>query len=444
MSLTIAPAQVDAFLAGLTDEQAYALLYDWQNVLARPDQIPPEGDWEIWMILSGRGWGKTRTGAEWVRHIVTNGMAGQVALIGETAADCRDVMVEGSSGILAVHPPHERPKYEPSKRKLTWPNGAIAHTYNAVEPDQLRGPQHDAAWSDELAKWKYARETWDQLQFGLRLGSPRQLITTTPRPIRLVKDIAAGREGRVHVVAGHTLDNRANLAPNFLERVMKRYSGTRLGQQELAGRILADAPNSLWTQGNIDQNRLRQVPPNIGRIVVSVDPPIKRPDVTESDEEGGAECGIVVCAASDDNELGYTLEDATVRASPRGWARRACSMVYHYKADAIVAEVNNGGAMVTDTIRSVDSNVRVIEVVATKGKHIRAEPVSSLYEQDRISHVGTFPELEEQMTSMTSLGYLGDGSPDRCDALVWGFTELFEQITTAEEEVPRWNPVARV
>lgn len=432
------PAQVDQFLANVSPEQAYALLYDWENLLARPEQIPPtDKDWEIWMILSGRGWGKTRTGAEWIRSLVATGKAKQIALVGETAADCRDVMVEGSSGILAVHPEHERPKYEPSKRKLTWPNGAIGHTYNAVEPDQLRGPQHDAAWSDELAKWKYSRETWDNLQFGLRLGTPRQLVTTTPRPIRLVKDINAGREGRVHVTVGHTLDNRANLAPGFLERIMKRYSGTRLGSQELAGKILSDAPNALWTQDNIDNNRMRNMPNNVGRTVVAVDPPAKRPEDAKAEDDESSECGIAVCAASHDSELGYLLEDATIAASPRGWARRAVSMVRHWAADCIVAEVNNGGAMVTEVIRSIDSTIRVVEVRASKGKHVRAEPISALYEQDRIAHVGRFQELEEQMTSMTTQGYLGDGSPDRCDAMVWGFTELFETLVdTTNDGLP--------
>ena len=320
---------------------------------------------------------------------------------------------------------------------MIFQNGARAFTYNATEPDQLRGPEHDLAWSDELAKWKLARDTWDQLQFGLRRGtSPRQIITTTPRPIRLLKDIVAGREGEAVSTVGHTLDNKANLSKRFLKKIMKKYSGTRLGQQELAGRILGDAPNALFTQANIEENRVRLRPEKIGRVVVSVDPSASEDEDADADENG-----IVVAAISEDGNHGYVLEDASIRGSPRTWASKAVSLYRQYQADAIIAEINNGGAMVSHTIYSVDNNVPVITVTATRGKHIRAEPVSSLYEQGRISHIGEFLELEEQMTSMTTTGYLGDDSPDRCDALVWAFTELFGEITDAVPlELPEWRP----
>jgi phage terminase large subunit-like protein len=242
-----------AILTGLTDKQAEELLWDW-GFWGRPDQHPPSGNWSTWLILAGRGWGKTRTGAEWVRGEVEAGRAGRIALIAETAADARDVIVEGESGILAISPPSSRPLYEPSKRRLTWPNGAIATLFNAVEPDQLRGPQFDLAWSDELAKWRYAQETWDQLQFGLRLGrNPRQIVTTTPRPIPLVKDLIA--ETSTVITRGRTLDNAANLAAKFLKTITDRYGGTRLGRQELDAEILDDFPGALWTRAALDDAR---------------------------------------------------------------------------------------------------------------------------------------------------------------------------------------------
>ena len=441
--MNIPDANVGKFVEGLSPQQAYALLHDWENLRARPEQLPPFGDWEIWLIMSGRGWGKTRTGAEWVRKKVATGDHRHIALVAETAADARDVMVEGESGLLEIHPKHERPRYEPSNRKLTWPNGTIAHTYNATEPDQLRGPQHDLAWADELAKWAKARETWDQLQFGLRKGeNPQQIITTTPRPIKLLKDIIAGKEGEAVVTEGHTLDNKDNLSAKFLRKIQRKYEGTRLGRQELAGKLLSDAPNALWTQANIDENRVSNIPAKLGRVVVAVDPPSKDGDLLAEDDDAGW-CGITVCAVSENGELGFLLEDGSIQGSPRRWGRRVVSLHDKYSADAIVAEINNGGAMVKATIRSVRSTVRVIEVTATRGKHIRAEPISSIYEQDRISHVGTFAQLEDQLTSMTTTGYLGDGSPDRLDALVWGFTELFDDMVEAgAQDIPEWKPRA--
>lgn len=433
--------QRNAIIDQLSPEEQEALLYDWREFLARPEQITPEGDWDIWLIMSGRGWGKTRTGAEWVKEQVAKGYS-RIALIGETAADARDVMVEGVSGILSVYPEAERPLYEPSKRRLTWPNGAVATTFNATEPDQLRGPQFDLAWCDELAKWRYARETWDQLSFGLRLGDhPRVLVTTTPRPVELVKAIVAGTEGKVHITRGATMDNKSNLAAKFLERIQLRYEGTRLGRQELRGEILGDIPNALWTYGQIEASRVRTHDP-LGRIVVAIDPAV-------SNTENSDDHGIIVAGIHARTQEAYVLEDASMGGTPMQWARRAVNLYDQYQADAIVIEVNQGGDMVAQTLRSVRNNVRIKEVRATRGKHIRAEPIASMYEQGRVHHVGSFPALETQMTQMTTFGYEGDGSPDRVDALVWAMTDLFPAMVgrpvsqRITKPVPIVTPLAR-
>lgn len=421
-------------LAQLTDAEAEALLFDWRGFLARPDQVTPDGDWDIWIALAGRGWGKTRVGSEWVKEQEAAG-ARRIALIAETAADARDVMVEGESGILAAYPEKERPLYEPSKRRITWPSGAIGTLYNATEPDQLRGPQHDCAWCDELAKWRYARETWDQLQFGLRLGEhPKVLVTTTPRPIELVKAIVGGEEGRVHVTRGRTMDNAANLAAPFLRKIQKRYEGTRLGRQELNAEILGDIPGALWRQVDLDMYR-RSEEPETRRVVVGVDPAVTNSE--DSDEHG------IIVAASTPDDAGVILEDASLKGSPTDWARRAVKMYHKYEADCIVAEVNQGGDMVEHTIKTVDANVKVKKVRATRGKHVRAEPIAALYEQGRVAHVGNFPELEGQMTQMTSAGYEGEDSPDRVDALVWAMTDIFPALAEPVKAKPRPRPKRR-
>jgi phage terminase large subunit-like protein len=417
-------SEQDDFLATLADSEIEALLYDWRGFNARPDQIAPEGDWDIWLALAGRGWGKTRTGAEWVREQVDAG-ARRIALVAETAADARDVMVEGESGLLSLYPPADRPLYEPSKRRVTWQNGAVATLFNATEPDQLRGPQFDCAWSDEIAKWRYARESWDQLQFGLRLGAhPRQMVTTTPRPIELVKAIVSGQEGKVVVTRGRTMDNASNLAAPFLRKIKLKYEGTRLGRQELDAEILGDLPGALWSLNQIETYRTRTQPDNLGRVLVAVDPAVTNTE--DSDEHG-----IVVGGLAGQDAV--VLHDGSLGGSPLDWARRAISLHDSYGADGIVVEVNQGGDMVAQTLRSVRPNINVIEVRASRGKHIRAEPIAALYEQGRIRHVGAFPELENQMTQMTQHGYEGTGSPDRLDALVWLMSELFPDIIT---EVP--------
>lgn len=422
-------AEQEAFLSSLTDAEAEALLYDWRGFNARPDQIAPEGDWDIWLALAGRGWGKTRTGAEWVREQVDAG-ARRIALVAETAADARDVMVEGESGLLSLYPPADRPLYEPSKRRVTWANGAVATLFNATEPDQLRGPQFDCAWSDEIAKWRYARESWDQLQFGLRLGDhPRQMVTTTPRPIELVKAIVSGQEGKVVVTRGRTMDNAANLAAPFLRKIKEKYEGTRLGRQELDAEILGDLPGALWSLMQIETYRAAAQPEKMGRILVAVDPAVTATE--DSDEHG-----IIVGGLS--GQDGYVLHDGSTQGTPLDWARRAISLHDSYGADGIVVEVNQGGDMVAHTLRSVRPNINVIEVRASRGKHIRAEPIAALYEQGRIRHVGAFPELESQMTQMTAHGYEGAGSPDRLDALVWLMSELFPDMVTQVPDASKY------
>jgi phage terminase large subunit-like protein len=388
---------------------------------ARPEQLPPPGDaWNGWLLMAGRGFGKTRTGAEWVRELVETGAARHIALIGATAGDTRDVMCEGPAGILAVSSPWCRPEYEPSKRRLTWPNGAIASTFSSEEADRLRGPQHDALWGDELASWNDAQATWDQAMFGLRVGRhPRWLATTTPRPIKLLKELLA-REGKdVVVTRGTTFENAANLAGPFLETIRKRYEGTRLGRQELDGELLSDTPGALWQLAWLDAARVEKAP-DLTRVVVAIDPAV-------TSGEDADETGIVVAGISGDHA--YVLEDASGRYAPHQWAEKAIALYRKWHADRVLAEINNGGQMVESTIRMVDPNVSYRAVHASRGKVIRAEPVSALYEQSRVHHVGTFASLEDQLCSFTSdfdrsrAGY----SPDRLDALVWALSELMVQ-----------------
>lgn len=413
-----------------------ALMYCWE-FWGRPKQFAPPGLWTTWLILAGRGFGKTRCGAEWVRSIVcgktpfASGSAKRIALVGETAADCRDVLVEGDSGILAVHPKAFRPLYEPSKRRLTWPNGAVASLYNGTEPDQLRGPQFDAAWVDELAKYRYAQETWDMLQFGLRLGEdPRQIVTTTPRPIKCLKEIIA--DPSTMVTRGSMNENRGNLAPTFIKKIENKYAGTRLGRQEIDAEVLDDSPNSLWQRSNLDHHRrLPSNLPEMQRVVIAIDP------AGEGDGSGeigeGAETGIVAAGLGIDGR-GYVLDDLTCALGPNGWATRACAGYDTYQGDVIVAEKNNGGAMVGAVIRSVRPTVPIVLVHASRGKTTRAEPVAALYEQGRVSHVGSFPALEDQMIAFTPFGIEGGTTGDRVDALVWALSHLFPSIIHFKEK----------
>lgn len=401
--------------------------FDWAGIWARDNQIAPLGDWFTWLVLAGRGFGKTRMGSEWVRANVCGssplsaGRYGRVAIVGETAADCRDVLVEGVSGILASHPKDQRPIYEPSKRRLTWPNGAIATLYNGTEPDQLRGPQHDLAWIDELAKYKYAQECWDMLQFGLRIGTdPRQLVTTTPRPTPVLMDLV--KDESTKITKGSTMDNAENLAPKFLEAIRRKYEGTRLGRQELNAEILDDLPGALWTRDMIDKCRVTPKNiPNMKRIVVSVDPSGTRGE--PASEEKSNDIGIVVAGLGEDDE-GYILEDVSCNEAPEKWAAIVVNMFKKYEADCVLAEVNYGGDLVRAVIRSVDTSIPYREVRASRGKFARAEPVAALYQQNRVHHNGALPELEDQMCLFAPTGYEGRGSPDRADAMVWAITFL--------------------
>ncbi|MCB5176297.1 DNA-packaging protein [Microvirga lenta] len=377
--------------------------------------------WTTWLMLGGRGAGKTRAGSEWVRGLALGlpdfspNAVGRIALIGETFSDARNVMVEGPAGILEVHDRHERPAWSPSLRKLEWRNGAVAQVFSAEDPDSLRGPQFEAAWADELAKWKHAEETWDMLQFGLRLGQhPRQMVTTTPRPIPLLKRFLA--DPHVAVSRVRTADNADNLAPAFLETVIGRYGGTRLGRQELDGEIVEDRPDALWTRDVLELNRVDSPPP-LMRIVVAVDPPA-------SSSKRADACGIVA-AGVDEGGTAYVLEDATASGlRPPEWATKAVALYRRLQADALVVETNQGGEMATGVIREVDPAVPVASVRATRGKYLRAEPVSVLYAQNRVRHVGALPELEDELCDFGPGGLSNGRSPDRMDALVWALTEL--------------------
>jgi phage terminase large subunit-like protein len=399
------------FVEDLTESEARYLEYDWK-FWARPKQQFPEGNWQFWMILAGRGFGKTRCGAQWVIDQVQNRGKRRLALVAETASDARDVMVEGESGLLACSPPWFYPKYEPSKRRLTWPNGARATTYTAEKPDQLRGPQHDGAWADEPAKWRYA-DAWDQLMFGLRLGNnPQCCLTTTPRPTPLIKTLV--KDPLSVVTRGTTYENKANLSPQFLQKILRKYEGTRLGRQELNAEILDDAPGALWQREAMDEDRCNSAP-LLTRIVVAVDP-----SVSSDSEE--AETGIVVAGLGSDRH-GYVLADGSLeQPTPQEWGKQSVSLYSNHRADRIIGEVNNGGDLVEMNIRAVDPNVSYKAVHASRGKQIRAEPIAALYEQHRVHHVGFFPKLEDQMCQWEP--GVSTWSPNRVDALVWALTEL--------------------
>ncbi|MFC4670325.1 DNA-packaging protein [Seohaeicola nanhaiensis] len=393
---------------------------------ALPHQLPPLGEWRSWVVLGGRGAGKTRAGAEWVRRQVEGakpldrGVAGRVALLGETFDQVRDVMVQGDSGILGCSPPDRRPLWKASERKLIWPNGAEAQAFSAHDPDGLRGPQFDAAWADELAKWPDPEATWDMLQFALRLGQhPQCCVTTTPRNIPLLRKLLAA-ESTVSTHA-RTEANRANLAPSFLTEVRERYAGSRLAQQELDGVILTDLDGALWTGEMLEQARLAPVPP-LNRVIVAVDPAV-------SSGPGADACGIIVAGAQLTGKpatwRAHVLEDCSVQGvGPLGWAQAAVAAFERHGAERLVAEVNQGGQLVEELIRQVDPMVPYKGVHASRGKLARAEPIAALYEQGRVSHAAGLDVLEEQMALMTLQGYQGQGSPDRVDALVWALHEL--------------------
>ena len=398
----------------LHEHEATELKYAWP-LYARDSQLPPEGDWDTWLILAGRGFGKTRTGAEWVRAQVEDRHATRIALVARTLPEAQSIMIEGESGILNISPHWNQPTYEPSKRKITWPNGAHALVFSSHEPDQLRGPQFDAAWCDELASWEYAQETWDNLSFALRLGRhPRSVVTTTPKPIELIRSLP-NRPG-VHVTRGSTFDNKDNLAPSFFNGIIDQYDGTRLGQQEIHAELMDEDEDALWKREWIEKARLGSHPP-ISRIVVAVDPAL-------STKPTSSETGIVVVGADMRRQHAYVLADESARLTPNSWALRVIHLYDKFGATMIVVEDNAGGQMAESTIQNaVERTLPIKRVRARQGKYVRAEPVAALYEQGRVHHVGRFPDLEDQMCTWTA--DLGPShSPDRADALVHAVTQL--------------------
>ncbi len=411
-------------MAGLPDEMIRALPYLFE-FWAHDHQLPPPGDWRTWIIMGGRGAGKTRAGSEWIRSMVEGrrprdpGRARRVALIAETLDQAREVMVFGDSGILACSPPDRRPEWIATRRMLIWPNGAIAQLFSAHEPEALRGPQFDCAWVDELAKWKKGGETWDMLQFGLRLGRlPQACVTTTPRNVPVLKALIASHS----TVMTHapTQANRAYLADSFLAEMQVKYAGTTQGRQELDGVLLSDLEGALWSGVMIDACQVADIPP-LDRIVVAVDPPV-------TGHKGSDACGIVVVGVvmkgPPEAWQAYVVEDATVSAaSPVEWARAAVGAFERHGAERMVAEVNQGGDLVENLVRQVCPAIPYRAVRATRGKIIRAEPVAALYERGRVFHARGLADLEDQMGQMTLRGYTGRGSPDRVDALVWAMQE---------------------
>jgi phage terminase large subunit-like protein len=395
-------------------------LFDFWTI--RGHQLPPPGDWRTWLLLGGRGAGKTRAGSEWIRAIVEGatplggGAYGRIALVAETIDQGREVMIEGPSGIRAVSPPDRRPVWEATRKRLVWPNGAEARLFSAHDPEGLRGPQFDAAWSDELAKWRKARVVWQMLQFGLRLGArPRQMVTTTPRRVPLLAELMKAPGTVIGRAATHA--NRANLAPDFIAEMEREFGGTALARQELMGEFLSEEPGALWTRANIDRLRVREAPA-LERVVVAVDPPV-------SGHEGSDECGIIVAGVGREAgvRVAYVLADRSVQGvRPEAWAAAAIAAYRDFDADRLVAEVNQGGDMVESVLRQIDAGVSYGALRASRGKAVRAEPVSALYERGLVRHVGGLDALEDQMCAFT--GDRSGPSPDRVDALVWAIWEL--------------------
>lgn len=405
----------------LSEPERKELRFHWE-LWARSRQLPPDGDWRIWLICAGRGFGKTRAGAEWVRLVARLSPTARIALVGATLPEARSVMVEGESGILACCPPKFRPVYEPSLRRLTFPNGATASLFSAAEPEALRGPQHSHAWCDELAKWETAgnraERAWDNLALGLRIGEgPRALVTTTPRAVPLMRKLMTGDgQDDIVIVRGRSEDNATNLPPRFLRDMRRQYAQTALGRQELDGELLLDVEGALWTRSLIERCR-GEDDGRLVRVVVGVDPPASA---------RGDACGIIV-AGLDASGFAHVLEDCSVRRStPERWARAVADAAARWNADRVVAEANQGGAMVESVLRAASVDLPVRLVHASRGKVARAEPVAALYEAGRVFHVGAFPSLEDEMTGLKIGGeYDGPGrSPDRADALVWALTEL--------------------
>lgn len=413
----LTPEELQLLLKELPDGLIATLLYDWEGLWARPSQLVPPGDWNTWLILAGRGYGKTRTGAETTRSFVEKGLARRIALVAPTAADVRDVMVEGESGLLACCPAWFKAHFEPSKRRITWKRGghevARATLFSAEEPERFRGPQHDFVWGDEPASWLDPDEAWAQLQLGLRLGKkPRAIITGTPKPIDLLIRLLAEVElGRTFVTRGSTYENTANLAANFIEQIGRLYGNSRLGKQEIYGDILT-AIAGIFDMVKVLATRVAKAPEGLDRIVVAVDP-------AQNSTSGTDETGIMVVGVKDGH--GYVLEDASLKGSPDVWASEVATKFHEWQAESVVAEVNVGGEMVEFTLRTVDASLPVKTVRAMRGKAKRAEPIAALFEQGKIHLVGHHPKLEKQMKTFTGLNGRRD---DRTDAMCWGFHDL--------------------
>lgn len=427
-----------SLLVGASDNTFYRnkQALAWRS-LARDKQLPPSpdhpmpelrrDDWFVWLIRSGRGFGKTWIGSNWTNELAATHPGCTIALIGQTASDVRKTMIEiNPSSILKQSPADFRPLYEPSKRQLTWPNGSIGLIYYGDEPDQLRGPQPHFVWIDELAKFKYPTEMWDQLEFIMRTGErPQVLVTTTPRPIPVI-DMLLKDPATVDVV-GSTFENEANLSQRFLERIRTKFEGTRLGRQELYGQVLDDAPGALWKRSELDKYRVTKTP-DLSRVVVSIDP-------AATSAEDSNQTGLCVAALGSDKH-GYTLDAKGMRVTPNEWAREAVSLYYKYKADLIIGEANNGGDMIEALIRAIDPRVNYKKVHASRGKVTRAEPVAALYEKGMVHHVGSLPDLEDQLCTWEQ----GMESPDLLDSTVWAITELMlnESRDAYIEDAPDW------
>lgn len=426
------------WLATLSDDEVVALPYEW-GFWARPSQRPPEEAWRFWVVQAGRGFGKTRTGAEWVRGQVQSGRSRRLALVSDTAADVRDVMVEGPSGVVAVSPPWFKPVYEPSKRRVTWPNGAMAICYAAEAPELLRGPEHDGAWCDEFAKWKNLRRrdveggtAWDNLLMGLRIGdNPQALVTTTPRNIEELRKLL--KRPMVVVTRGSSYDNRANLSEQWFSDVVLAYEGTRLGRQEIYAELLEDADGALWNRGHIEAGRKEVDRAFLTRVVIAIDPATTK-------KQRSDETGIVAAGIGRDGH-GYVLEDAGGKHTPDQWVKKALQLYDRYGADRIVAETNNGGDLVEYALRSQRVHVSFKSLTASRGAMVRAEPVAALYEQQRVHHGTNVGRLEDNMCQWEPAS--GEHCPDNVSALVWAVTELMLERSQVVASIPGRQPQDR-
>lgn len=409
----------NAFFDSLTPSEVELLLTDW-SFWARPKQKLPPGDWFTWLIMAGRGFGKTRTGAETILEWQRQGY-GIFALIGQTTADVRDVMLMGESGLITIAPKHNKPKYIASRRQVEWPNGAKAYLYSGDEPDQLRGPQHEKGWMDELVKYKYKKECLDMFELGMRLGdNPQYVSTTTPKPFKELKEMV--KDNKTIVTTGSSFENLSNLAPAFIDRVIKKYEGTRLGRQELYAELFEDVAGALWSYDLIDKHRVR-VMPELVRVVVAVDPAVTINDRSD-------EAGIVAAGLGEDGHA-YVISDKSLKAHPNVWSAVAAKLYKDLMADIMVGEANNGGDLVELVIKTHGASINYAKVHAARGKHTRAEPIAALYEQGKVHHIGEFPEMETEMAEWVP----GEESPNRMDALVWAVTELLVDDSNEPGEI---------